>query len=148
MSALGSSFASLNTYHAFSAAWITACLACSSSLTTAVVTGVGIVVPSVVGSVVGGTVGLASVVAGASTVDGAVFFTAALVAGGFALAWPPQAAIARSDAAVIAAAHARLELVVFTGISIESRSAWDSIVVVNSVGPGNARTERGARFRA
>jgi hypothetical protein len=140
--------ASLKTYHAFSAASITACLACSSSLTAAVVTGVGIVVRRVVGSSVVGSVVLASVVAGPRTVGGAVFFTAALVAGGFALAWPPHAATASSDANVIAAAHARLELVVFTGISIESRSAWDSIVVVNSVGRGTARTERCGGFRA
>src|SRR4051794_7367938 len=87
---VGSRFASLKTYHACSAASITACLACSTSLNGAalVVDGaeVGLVVPAADWTVVGG----GGVVAGTRIVDGVVFATAALVAGGSAVPALPQ----------------------------------------------------------
>src|SRR5262245_48523068 len=102
-SLVGSNLASLNTYQAFSAASITACFACSSSLSGFVVGGVG-------GVLVGaGSVVIGSVVGGGRIVAGVVFGTAALVAGGFALS-PALHAVTASNIASVVTVHARARL--------------------------------------
>jgi hypothetical protein len=137
--------ASLKTYQACSAASITACLACSSSVrVTAVVVGAGIVVSATDATVLG-----APVVVGGRIVDGAVLATAALVAGGSAPSPPPQADNP-DKSATAAAVHARVLKLCFFNLGDLHRESvrWDSIVVATVWGARTPERKGRARFHA